>query len=113
MFEAAIAAGALLLDHRLLPMLALTLATIDAPLLLPKSLVWHPLPVACLECLDVAMQHCLACCADYPLCLCAHACAFCIWASGAAVSKPSFWCRLDSPPLSSPLCRTILTACNN
>ena len=49
MFEAAIAAGALLLDDRLLPSLALTVATISAPLLLPKSLVRHFLVAACLK----------------------------------------------------------------
>ena len=60
MFEAAIAAGALLLDDRLLLTLALTSATITAPLLLPKSLVRHIRSVACLKLLDASMQHNLA-----------------------------------------------------
>ena len=60
MFEAAIAAGALLLDNRLLLTLALTSAAITAPLLLPKSLVWHIHSVACLNLLDASRQRNLA-----------------------------------------------------
>ena len=87
MFEASLAAGALLLDNRQLPELTLTFAAIHVPLLLSKSMVRHK-SIWCMR--NVMTQdgkYGFWVCAVFPFRHCAHPSELHIRANTAAVSE--------------------------